>query len=72
MLHRVILPADKMYALRHGTTGKIWLPCGPNGFWLFKTSHSLETCWNNLKKCGLVTSEFHEHKVVTIHLTEVR
>jgi hypothetical protein len=65
------LPANKMYALRHGVTGKIWLPCGPDGFWLFKSPYSLEQAWTTLKEAGLVSSEFSEHKIIVIELVEV-
>lgn len=62
------LPDDKMYALRHGITGKIWCPC--EGWWLFKSVRSMEKCWNTLKKTGIVTSNFSEHKIVTVELQE--
>ena len=64
------LPTDKMYALRHGITGKIWQVC--EGLWLFNTPTSLEKAWNTAKKVGLVGSEFREHKIVVIKLTEVK
>ena len=63
------LPRSVMYALRHGTTGRIWTPCGPDGFWLFKSPQSLERTWENLKKVGIVSSEFYEHMVVKIFLS---
>jgi hypothetical protein len=65
------LPTDKMYALRHGVSGKIWLPCGPGGFWLFRSPYSLEQAWNTMKEAGVVSSEFSCHKVIVIKLVEV-
>lgn len=56
------LPAYKLYALRHGITGRVW-EAWP-GFWLFKSPKSLEQAWAEMKKAGLVKSEFHEHKII--------
>ncbi len=66
------LPINKMYALRHGITGKVWTPCGPDGLWLFESPARLEKTWNNLKKVGLVSSEFREHRVITVELVELK
>lgn len=62
------LPDDKMYALRHGATGRIWFPC--RGWWLFKSVAGMRRCWDTLKEAGLLNSEFSEHKIVTIRLQE--
>jgi len=62
------LPTNKMYALRHGITGKIWQVC--EGFWLFKSPGSVQRAWTTAKKCGLVSSEFREHRVITIKLVD--
>jgi hypothetical protein len=62
------LPQTRKYALRHGTTGRIW-ECCP-GLWLFKSPKCLETAWKTAKKCGLVNSEFSEHVIVVIMLVE--
>ena len=64
------LPADKMYALRHGVTGKVWQVC--EGFWLFDSPGSLKAAWETAKTCGLVSSEFREHHVITVKLIEVK
>ena len=63
------LPYDKMYALRHGITGRIWSVC--EGWWMFKSVADMERTWNAMKKCGRVSSEFQEHTVITIKLTEI-
>lgn len=62
------LPADKMYALRHGVTGRIWHPC--QGWWLFRSVQGMQKCWETLKDAGLISSEFREHKVIVIKLVE--
>ncbi len=64
------LPVDKMYALRHGATGKIWHPC--EGWWLFKSVRGMEKAWTQAKEAGLVESNFPEHKVIVIKLVEVK
>lgn len=64
------LPTDKMYALRHGITGKIWEPAGSGGLWLFQSPGSLKKAWETAKDCGLVSSEFSDHAIITINLFE--
>lgn len=70
LMGKTDLPADKMYALRHGITGKVWQVC--EGFWLFKSVGSMERAWTAAKKCGLVLSEFRDHRVITIELVEAK
>ena len=62
------LPTDKQYALRHGTTGRIWRVC-EDGLWLFNTPDGIKRAWKTAKKAGLVNSEFSDHEIVTINLT---
>lgn len=62
------LPCDKMYALRHGVTGRIWFPCP--GWWLFKSVAGMQKCWETLHEAELVSSEFREHKIIVIKLIE--
>jgi len=63
-----LLPANQMYALRHGITGKIWFPC--RGWWLFTSVSGMQKCWETLKDADIVGSEFSEHKIIVVKLTE--
>ena len=65
------LPANKQYALRHGTTGRIWRIC-QDGLWLFNSPEGIERAWKTAKKAGLVSSAFSEHTVIVIKLVEVK
>ncbi len=62
------LPANKMYALRHGITGKIWFPC--EGWWLFGSVRGMQKCWEAQREAEIVGSKFSEHRVIVIKLVE--
>jgi len=61
------LPATRMYALRHGQTGKIW-SVSAGGRWLWSSPNEMKKSWNILKEVGLVSSEFEAHEVVIVEL----
>lgn len=62
------LPQNKMYALRHGTTDQIWRF---GVMWLWPSVSSIAKAWRIAKDVGLVQSNFKDHNVVTIKLTEI-
>jgi hypothetical protein len=64
------LPVKQMYALRHGATSRVWEVCP--GLWLYKSPASLKKAWETAQDAGLVRSCFHEHKIITIKLSEVK
>lgn len=66
------LPVDRMYCLRHGQTGRIWIPHAGEGSWLFASVRAMKRSWEILKTAGLVGSEFEEHEVVVVELRELR
>ena len=63
------LPSNKMYALRHGVSKKVWIADG--GKWLWNSVQELTKAWNSLKSLGLVESNIKEHRIVTIKLEEM-
>lgn len=63
------MPSDRLYALRHGVTGKIWQTCS-GGRWLWNCRADIKRSWDILKDAGLVSSEFEEHVVVEIGLQQ--
>ena len=61
------LPQNKMLAVRHGVTGRIWMH---GACWLWKTRGQLQKVWDEAKEVELVQGNLRDHKVVTIILKE--
>jgi len=61
------LPVDKMLALRHGVTGRIWFH---GACWLWTSIRQLQKVWDEAKEVELVQGNLRDHKIVTIHLKE--
>ena len=62
------LPTGRMYAVRHGVTGRVW---SFGLMWLWPSRKALRDTWKAAKECGLVEGELREHNVVIIKLEEV-
>jgi len=64
------LPLNRMFAVRHGVTNKIWSMDGTGCMWLWKSRKAIRDAWKDAKECGLVQGELRDHKIVTIRLVE--
>lgn len=64
------LPRNKMYAVRHGVTNKIWSMDGHGYMWLWPSVQSIRDAWKDAKEVGLVKGDLTDHHIVTIELME--
>jgi len=61
------LPHNKLYAVRHGQTGKVWT-MGAVWYW---TSHkALQEAWTLAKEHDMVKGNLRDHRIITIGLVE--
>ena len=61
------LPYDKLYAVRHGQTDKIWMM---GAMWTWASPKALQEAWTLAKECGLVEGNLKDHKIIEIGLVE--
>jgi len=61
------LPHDRLYAVRHGQTGKIWTL---GAMWYWPSLRALQKAWKEAKEWQLVKGNLSDHKIVEIQLIE--
>ena len=61
------MPYDKLYAVRHGQTGKMW---AMGAIWHWSSLKALQDCWELAQEVELVKGNLRDHEIVEIHLTE--
>lgn len=61
------LPTDKLYAVRHGQTGKLWVL---GAMWHWSSRGALQEAWTLAMEHGLVKGRLTDHTVIEIGLVE--
>lgn len=61
------LPHNRLYAVRHGQTGKLWVL---GAMWHWSSPRALQDAWKLAREHDLVKGDLRDHRIIEIHLRE--